>query len=279
MEIFVAGATGVRGRPRVKALAAAGHTVRGAARGDEKAELVRSLGGSPISVDLFDAASVSIAVAGCDLIINLATKIPSLMKMRWKGAWKENDRLRRDASRLMGEAARRTGVPAYIQESITFMYADGGEEWLTEDSPLDAGWLALRSMMDAEKAIAQFTEAGGRGLSLRFAAFYAPYAQSTIDTARIARRRMFPVPGEGENYISSIHVDDAANAILAALELPAGVYNVADDEPLRMQEYAQAVSEALGAAKQRRVPPLLFRRIGGGPARYFLRSQRLSKKR
>ncbi len=105
MKTFVAGATGVLGKPGVRALVEAGHEVRGTARGAEKAETLRSLGAEPIEVDLFDAGSVRGAVAGCDAVINLATKIPPLTKMRWKGAWRENDRLRSQASRVMADAA------------------------------------------------------------------------------------------------------------------------------------------------------------------------------
>ena len=55
MKVFVAGATGVLGRPTVQALVEAGHEVRGTARGEEKSALLRSLGAEPVTVDLFDA--------------------------------------------------------------------------------------------------------------------------------------------------------------------------------------------------------------------------------
>src|SRR2546428_772616 len=44
MKVFVAGATGVLGRPTVKALVEAGHTVRAPAPGAEKTGVLRSLG-------------------------------------------------------------------------------------------------------------------------------------------------------------------------------------------------------------------------------------------
>ena len=45
------------------------------------------------------------------------------------------------------------------------------------------------------------------------------------------------MPGSAESYISSVSHDDAASAVVAALGLPAGIYNVVDDEPLRRREY------------------------------------------
>jgi nucleoside-diphosphate-sugar epimerase len=263
MNVFIAGATGTLGQPTVRALIAAGHRVRGNARGFEKAELLRSLGAEVVEVDLFDTASIRPALESCEVVINLATKIPSLSRMRWKRAWKENDRLRRRASRCLADAAYNAGASLYLQESITFMYADGGDEWLTEESQLQIAWIALRSMLEAEAVSREFSQQldfEGRGVSLRFGAFYAPYAPSTLDTAKLARRGLFPVAGKGENYFS----------------LPSGEYNVVDDEPLTQEEYAAAVTNSINAPPSRHIPEWLFRLIGGGPANYILRSQRVS---
>ncbi len=48
--------------------------------------------------------------------------------------------------------------------------------------------------------------------------------------------------------------DDAASAVVAALGAPSGVYNVADDRPLRRSEVASALAEALGT-NPLRLPP------------------------
>ena len=229
MKVFVAGATGVLGQPTVRALVEAGHEVRGAARGDEKSALLRSLGAEPVAVDLFDLEAVKAAVAGTEAVLNFATKIPPIMRMRWKGAWKENDRLRTEGSRVLVDAALAAGAAVYVQESITFMYRDGGDSWLDEDSPLSISWIALQSMVNGERQTERFSTGGGRGISLRFSGFYAPYARSTLDSVSMARRRLLPVAGDGSNYLSSIHVDDGATAAVAAVDAPAGVYNVTDD--------------------------------------------------
>jgi nucleoside-diphosphate-sugar epimerase len=279
MKVFVAGATGVLGRPTVQALVEAGNEVWGTARGEEKAALLRSLGAEPVAVDLFDPEAVKAAVAGCEAILNFATKIPPITRMRWPGAWKENDRLRTEASRVLVDAALSNGVATYIQESITFIYADGGDDWLSEDAPLAINWVSLQSMINGERETERFNAGGGRGISLRFSGFYASYAKSTLDSVNMARRRLLPVAGDGSNFFSSIHVDDAATASVAALGVPAGVYNVTDDEPLRMRDYGRAISDAFEFKPPRRVPKWLFRLMGGGPAKYILSSQRVSNGR
>ena len=54
------------------------------------------------------------------------------------GAWDENDRLRTEASAVIARAAQAAGVPRLIQESLAFVYADGGDDWLDEDAPVHA---------------------------------------------------------------------------------------------------------------------------------------------
>ena len=275
MRVFVAGATGTLGRPTVAALIAAGHAVRGVARTPEKAEVLRRLGAEPVAVDLFDAGQVRPALAGSEAVLHLATHIPPLTRMRRRGAWRDNDRLRNQGASVLVNAALAVGAELYLQESITFLYADRGEEWLYETAPLDAPW-PLASARDAEAETGRFGTRGGRGVVLRFATFYAPYAPSTLDTVRLARWRLVPVFGAGAHYMSAIHVDDAAAAVVAALAAPAGIYNVGDDEPLRMRDHMEAMARAFGFARPPRLPLGMARLLLGPSATVMTRSQRVA---
>ena len=77
-------------------------------------------------------------------------------------------------------------------------------------------------------------------------------------------KRRFPVVGKGTGTFSFIHVDDAAAAIVAALERGApGIYNVVDDEPAPLREWLPVYAEALGAKPPRRVPVWLARLVAG----------------
>lgn len=280
MRVFVAGATGVLGQPTVRLLREAGHEVTGVARTAEKQHLLRALGANPVSADLFDADSVHTAVAGHDAVVHAATKIPPIMKMRGAGQWKENNRLRTEATKHLVDAAIATNAQVYVQESITFVYADGGDAWITEESPIKIAWpAALDSTLQMEHEAERFNGDGRRAVILRFGLFYAPYAQSTQDSLKMMRRRMFGVIGKGDNYFSSIHVDDAAAAIVAALNAPAGVYNVVEDEPVTQREYALACAEAFGTPKPMRIPRFVGKLMLGGPANYILNSVRASNRK
>jgi nucleoside-diphosphate-sugar epimerase len=280
MKIFVAGGTGVLGRATLKALAEAGHQVRATARTDEKAELVRSLGAEPVRVDLFDPEEVRKAVKGCEAVLRLTTRIPPVGKMRSKAAWQETNLLRTEGARILVDAAIAESSQVYVHESITFVYADGGTQWLTEDSPTDDGGSeVLRSALEGEKEAARFSGAGGRGIVLRFGGFYGPESSQTVDMISMMKRRLLVQPGPGDHYVSSIYVPDAGSAVAASLKLPAGTYNVVDENPLPFEDYLRTLADTLHVPKPFRFPGALGRATFGGVWSYLSRSHRVSNAR
>jgi len=275
MKVFVAGATGVLGKRAVRELVAAGHDVTGVARSDEKAAFLRSLGATPVKVDVFDAPAVKEAVAGHDVVCNLATHIPPTMKMAMPGAWDENNRIRSEASRNLVDAALATGAKRYIQEAVCFLYGDHGDEWIDEDTPLDVPKKIGASMVEAEAQARRFTEGGGVGVVLRFGGFYGPDAMQTHDFVRMARNHVAPMGGSKDGYMPMIHLDDTGTAVVAAVDAPAGVYNVTDETTTR-GERMDALARAVGVGRLVAAPEALTMR---GPLSYIARSERVSNKR
>lgn len=277
MKVFVAGATGVLGRRAVARLVDAGHAVTAVARSHDKAALVRGLGATPVSVDLFDADAVRDVVTGHDAVVNLATKIPPIRKMAAPGAWDENDRIRTEVSRNLADAAIGAGARVFVQESIGFLYRGAGDEWIDEDSPF-LETPHTEPLRAAEAAAATVTEAGGRGVALRFGRFMAPESDQIELVFNSARAGFFLEPGRGDTYIPVIHADDAAAAVVAALDAPSGVYHVVDDAPSTRAEHRAAVAEAVGRRRLLR-PPSFISRLTGGRLRQLHRSQRTSNAR
>ena len=185
VKTFVAGATGVLGRRVVLLLTSAGYDVSAVARSDARATLLRELGARPVTVDVFDPAAVRQAVAGHEVVCNLATHIPSPTRMAMPGAWAENDRIRTEASRNLVDAVLAGGTQRYVQESIAFLYRDAHDEWVDESSPIDPV-ANIRSATVAESNAARVTAAGAIGVVLRFAAFYGPDSDATLDMIRLA---------------------------------------------------------------------------------------------
>src|SRR5262249_23287362 len=134
MRILVTGATGVIGRRVIPLLVQRGHEVTAVARSAEKAERLRRAGATPVVLDLFDRDAVGRAVAGHEVVINLATHIPSsTTAMFLPGAWRENDRVRREGSAILVDAAIAGGATRFVQESFAPIYADSGDRWIDEE--------------------------------------------------------------------------------------------------------------------------------------------------
>jgi nucleoside-diphosphate-sugar epimerase len=277
MKVFVTGATGVIGRRAVARLIEAGHDVTAMARSPEKAARLDAAGARPATVSLFDGAALRTAVAGHDAVANLATHIPDMTKGVRASAWDENDRIRREGSTLLADAAIAAGVEAYVQESVTFGYANGDHRWLDEDAPLDLPPVVQATDV-AEGNAARVATAGARGVTLRFAQFLAPDSSHVRDAVKTARRGWSPILGPPDGYGSWVHADDAAAAVVAALHAPTGVWNVAEDDPATRARQSEALARAVGREHLRTIPPGLLR-LGGRTAGIFRRSQRVSNRR
>lgn len=277
MRIFVTGASGVIGRRLVPALLHRGHEVSVSARSAEQAAQLARGGVRALVLSLFDRTALDGALAHQEVVINLATHMPaSTFKMFLPGAWRQNDRLRRVASAKLVEAALASGAGRFIQESFAPAYPDRGSAWISEATAL-APARYNRSLLDAERAAARFSEHGRTGVVLRFASFYGADARQLADLSRCVRAGYAPLPGAPQAYISSVSHDDAASAVLAALELPAGIYNVADDEPLTHRDYLDSLASALGVAPPKFAPAWLAL-LAGSLGELLSRSQRISNR-
>lgn len=277
MQILVTGATGVIGTRLVPQLVAAGHAVTAATRIAEKGRVLGQRGARVVALDLFDERAVRDAVRGHETVINLATHMPSsTMRMMWRSAWRENDRVRRDASRILVDAALAAGVQRFIQESFAPIYEGAGDQWIDEHHPVaPAPYNA--TALDAERSALRFTESGATGIVLRFAGLYGPDAMSR-DMVKMVKMGWSPLPGRPDAYWSCVTQDDAATAVAAALNVPAGTYNVVDDEPLTRREWVDAVAAAVGA-KPPKFAPAWTARLMGAVGELMSRSQRMSNRK
>jgi nucleoside-diphosphate-sugar epimerase len=275
-SVFVTGATGVVGRRVVPLLVARGDRVTAMGRSPEKRAWLESAGARAVSVDLFDADGLrrALADAHVDTVVNLATHMPSsTLRMLLRRSWKENDRVRREGSATLVDAALAAGVGRFVQESFAPNYADAGDAWIDELAPVRPAPHS-RTVLDAERSASRFAEGGGVAVVLRFAGFYGPDPMLRTMMS-VARRGWAPLPGAADAYWSSISHDDAAEAAVAALELPTGTYNVSDDDPLTRLEFAATVAGTVGAPTPRPMPGWMVR-LGGDTLELLSRSQRMT---
>jgi nucleoside-diphosphate-sugar epimerase len=276
MRVFVAGASGAIGRPLVRKLVAAGHEVTGMTRSEARAEEVRAAGADAAVVDVFDVDALrgAVAEAAPDAVVHQLTALPERLDFRKKDLYAETNRLRTEGTRNLLDAARAAGSRRFVAQSIAFAYhPEGGvkseDEPLFRDAPGGFG-TAVEALREMEETVVGADHLDG--LVLRYGFFYGPgtyYGPDGTTTEDVRRRRM-PVVGKGTGTFSFIHVDDAADATVAALDRGApGVYNVVDDEPAPMSEWVPVFAEAAGAKRPLRVPAWLAGLVAGKQAAGF----------
>src|SRR5262245_49215708 len=269
MRVFVVGATGAIGEPR---LVAGGHEVHGMTRSESKQAMLRELGAVPVVADALDPDQVADAVvrAKPDVIVHQLTAIGAVDPRHMERDFAPTNRLRTEGTDHLLSAAQAVGVRRFVAQSNgAFVYARSGAAVKSEEEPLDptpvhemrAIVAALRHLEGAVLG-ADWTE----GIVLRYGALYGPgtsMGPGGIEFELI-RERKYPVVGDGGGVWSFVHVADAAQAAVAAIEHGSrGVYNVVDDDPARVAEWLPALAESLGAKKPRRVPRVIGRLFAG----------------
>ena len=271
MKVFVAGASGAIGRPLIPKLIAAGHEVTGVTRSEERADAIRRAGADAAVVDVFDADALRAAVeaAQAEVVVHQLTALPDRLDYRRQDLYEPTNRVRSEGTRNLLDAARAAGSRRFVCQSIAFAYRIEGARLKTEDDPLLEGAPGpfgggVRALREMEAMVLGAN--GMEGLVLRYGFFYGPGTHYGKDGPMVAdvRRRRLPVVGKGTGVFSFIHVDDAAEATVAAVERGSpGVYNVTDDEPAAMREWVPVLAEAAGAKRPLRVPLWLARLVGG----------------
>jgi 2-alkyl-3-oxoalkanoate reductase len=278
MKVVILGGTGAAGIRAVKALIAAGHEVASTARSEKSREQITALGAHPADIDIYDSGALEQAMIGCDAVVRLTTKLPkSVVGMRAKSAWDETNRLRTLGAKRAVDAAIAAGVKTYITESFFAAYRSSGDTLVTEETPSDDDELpAMQALLETEHQAERFTSAGGRGIALRFGGFYSADHPATQELRHMLEKRWLPVIGRGDYFYPSLHLDDAAQAIVSALAAPAGIYNVCDDTPVRWADFLDGFAQLTGAPRPMRVPALLGPLVMGYPWRWMSRSVRMS---
>jgi nucleoside-diphosphate-sugar epimerase len=273
MKVFVAGATGAMGKQLVPRLVRAGHEVVGMTRSESKQAELYDLGATPVLADALNPEHVASAVAHAqpDVIVHQLTALSGSLDMRhFDRDFALTNRLRTEGLDHLLSAGRATGVKRFIAQSYTgWPFARDGGPVKNEDAPLDP--TPAREMRETLQAIRHLEQAvtaadWTEGIVLRYGAFYGPGTSMSPggEQVELIRKRKFPVVGDGGGVWSFIHIEDAAEATVAAVEHGTrGLYNVVDDEPAAVAEWLPALAERVGAPKPRNVPKFLGRMFAG----------------
>jgi nucleoside-diphosphate-sugar epimerase len=248
-RIAVLGATGVYGRHLVPRLIAAGYRVRALVRRPEAAATAAACGAELAAADIFDEASLRAGLAGCDVAVNLATSLP--VPGSQGGDFAKNDQLRREGTPILVRACRDAGVPRILQQSIAMTHAGGGDAWADETTFHPVGEGIAGDAIAAVRAMeTTIVESDLDWLILRGGLFYGPGTGFDDDWFSRARAGKLRLPGEGNDYLSLVHIADMATATVAAIDRwpSRQPLIVADDQPARWRDILTHVCAVAGSA-------------------------------
>jgi|AP12_2_1047962.scaffolds.fasta_scaffold02982_2 nucleoside-diphosphate-sugar epimerase len=251
MRIAILGATGVLGRPVVARLLERSHEIVAIVR--DPTRLAQRPRVRTVRGDILDPATLVAPLEGCDAVLHLATVIP---RTGTSSDWSANDRVRSEGTRNLLFAARSHSRPRYIQQSVAMLLVGPRDVVADEDAPVRPS-PRLESARDMEDAV---RESDLPWVILRGGAFYGRGSDRMEYLNRLAREGRLAVPGDGGDYISLVHVEDMADAVVRAAEshLAAQVFNIVDDYPVTYRELYEFVASANAAAPpMSNGPPLL----------------------
>lgn len=271
MRVFVAGATGAIGKQLVPLLVDAGHEVHGMTRHETKRAMLEDIGAVPVVADALDPDQVARAVgeAQPEVIVHQLTALAGPGMRALKRGVELTNRLRTEGTDHLLSAGQAVGVRKFVAQSNYAVYDRTGGPVKSEEDPLDAdppgklgvGLAAMRHLEDAVLG-ATWTE----GIALRYGGFYGPGTNMTSggELFEMIRKRRFPLIGGGGGIWSFVHIADAAEATLAAIEHGSrGVYNIVDDDPAPVSEWLPVLSQMLSGKPPRRMPRFIVRMFAG----------------
>jgi nucleoside-diphosphate-sugar epimerase len=265
MRVFVTGASGALGSRLVPQLIDAGHDVTGTHNSPASAELVRTIGATPVMVDLRDPRAVRTAVLESEpeAIVHQATALANAKFSRnIDKVLATTNELRTRGTDALLAAAREAGVRRFVAQSFApNRYARVGGPVKTEQDPIEASpprdaAATAAAMTHLERVVTDFG-----GIALRYGGFYGAANDAMIEPVR---KRRYPIVGDGGGILPWIHLEDAAAATVLALghEGPA-VYNIVDDDQAPVREWLPVLAEVLDAKPPRHVPVWVARLFAG----------------
>ncbi len=257
MHVLVTGATGFVGSAVVRALRNKGHEVTGLVRNASRATSVTSTGATAHEGDMLVPATYVPLVEDVDAVVHAAQlAIPGRLTPARSGQLFDADAVMTQA--LADECVRQGKRLVYT--GGCFDWGDHGEEWVDEATPLTPSPMGVGHARQAEYLDGRHRNDGLDVVRLSPAFVYGPgglFKSAFVDQVRAGRMRCI---GRGQNWWSCVHVDDLADAYVAAVaSAPAGAaYAVADEEPLRLRELTDLTTDALGKPRVGAAPPALL---------------------
>ncbi len=263
---LVTGATGQAGSYIVERLRTEGWSTRALVRTPAAAAWLANDGVELAHGDVLDAASFRAAAAGCDAIFHAAAAVTA------RGGWKLYREANVGGTSNAIAAAEASGARLLHISSVAVYggAARYAERPTDESAPLallPEGAFYARSKRESEKLVLD-AHASGRiwASAVRPDVIYGRRDRQFVPRiARVLERGFFPVLNGGVSTLAVVHAASVADGAVRAVGIDAAggnCYNLANDFPVTVAEFARLAGEGLG----RRVRLVSFPTVLARPA-------------
>lgn len=236
-KIFVTGATGLIGIKLVQRLKEEGHEVAGFTTSENGQQKLAAVNVKAYIGDILNADTIDQALADFkpEIIINQITDLKNVDMAA-------NTKVRIEGSKNLIDAAKKHDVKKVIAQSIAFMY-EPGEGLAYEKTALDFNSTGDRKVtVDGVVGLEEETARMDEYVVLRL---YGPGTWYGKD-GMIYNQFMDGQVTLSYGVTSFVHLDDAVETSIQAIHFENGIYNVADDAPVKGSEFAEWYKEQLG---------------------------------
>ncbi len=260
MKVLVTGASGLLGGGVATTLAARGDDVTVLQRRPSGLDVREVLG------NITDPRAVARAVEGCDAVVHLAAKV------NVTGEWAEYESINVEGTRTVLEAARGARVSRMVFVSSPSV-AHAGSSLVGVGAGAAAperarGHYARSKAMAEQLALASDARDEFAVVAIRPHLVWGPGDTQLVERiGRRARAGRLPIIGSGAPLVDTIYIDNAVDAMIAALdqceEVRGQSFVVTNGEPRPIGEILRTWALATGAnAPSRHVPAAVARLAG-----------------